>query len=208
VLLSAILVGGLALMVFPVPPLFEKWRLLPEQWNTAYPRFEAMRACLEICRDAGAWGFGSGTFASIFPHYAQEMAVSARGVWRHAHCDYLEWFIEWGYFGFLLWGFVPLGALVRVARRFLQEKSTHRRSEAACTGAALVALGLHALADFPVFNPGVQMLVVFWLGSAWSVRSSVSGTSVKTVQNKRRTASKGAAPRMTKFGFRPVLPHF
>ena len=183
VLVSALLVGVLALMVFPVPPLFEKWRLLPAQWNTAYPRFEAMKACLEICRDAGAWGFGLGTFSSVFPHYSHDMAVSARGVWRHAHCDYLEWLIEWGYLGCLIWSFLPLGALVRVCCRFFQEKSAHRRSEAACTGAALVALGLHALADFPVFNPGVQVLAVFWLGSAWSARASAINTGGKTAQH-------------------------
>ena len=194
VLLSAILVGGLALMVFPVPPLFEKWRLLPAQWNTAYPRFEAMKACWEICRDAGAWGFGLGTFASVFPHYSHEMAVSARGVWRHAHCDYLEWFIEWGYLGCLLWSFLPLGALVRVCGRYLQEKSAHRRSEAACTGAALVALGLHALADFPVFNPGVQVLAVFWLGNAWSARVPSSGPGLRKDQSQTREFLNGAMP--------------
>ena len=201
VLFSAVLVGGLALMVFPVPPLFEKWRLLPAQWNSSYPRFEAMKACLEICRDAGAWGFGPGTFGAVFPHYAQEMAVSARGVWRHAHCDYLEWFIEWGFLGFLLWSFLPLGALVRVGFRFFQEKSVHRRNEAACIGAALVALGLHALADFPVFNPGVQMLAVFWLGSAWSVRPPACGASVKPSQHGRS----GGAPQPSRFVLRPAF---
>ena len=192
VLVSAILVGGLALMVFPVPPLFEKWRLLPTQWNTAYPRFEAMKACWEICRDAGAWGFGLGTFASVFPHYSHEMAVSARGVWRHAHCDYLEWFIEWGYLGCLLWSFLPLGALVRVCGRYFQEKSAHRRSEAACTGAALLALGLHALGDFPVFNPGVQVLAVFWLGNAWSARVPSTGPDLRKAQGKRKGSLKEA----------------
>ena len=208
VLFSAVLVGGLALMVFPVPPLFEKWRLLPQQWNTAYPRFEAMKACLEICRDAGAWGFGPGTFGAVFPHYAQEMAVSARGVWRHAHCDYLEWFIEWGYLGTLLWSFLPLGALVRVGVRFFQEKSVHRRNEAACIGAALVALGLHALADFPVFNSGVQLLAVFWLGGAWSVRASASVAGEKLSQHARSGTAPGSTPRAPRFVLRPAFEQF
>lgn len=195
-------------MVFPVPPLFEKWRLLPQQWNTAYPRFEAMKACLEICRDAGAWGFGPGTFGAVFPHYAQEMAVSARGVWRHAHCDYLEWFIEWGYLGTLLWSFLPLGALVRVGVRFFQEKSVHRRNEAACIGAALVALGLHALADFPVFNSGVQLLAVFWLGGAWSVRASASVAGEKLSQHARSGTAPGSTPRAPRFVLRPAFEQF
>lgn len=173
VLLSVLAVGVLGLLVFPVPPLFQKWRLLPEQWNSAYPRFEAMKACLETCGDAGAWGFGAGTFASVFPHYAHDMALTARGVWKHAHCDYLEWFIEWGALGFLLWSFLPAGAFLRSCICFFKETSAHRRSEAACTCAALLALGMHALADFPLFNPGVQLLAVFWLGSAWSARPSV-----------------------------------
>jgi hypothetical protein len=184
-LVAAFFVGGLALLVFPVPPLFEKWKLLPEQWSRAYPRFEAMRACLEICRDAGAWGFGPGTFAAVFPHYAQEMAESARGVWRHAHCDYLEWLIEWGWGGCLLWSFLPLGALVCVGVRFLGEKAVHRRTEAACNGAALVALGLHGLADFPLFNPAVQLLAVFWLGNAWSRRAPSREAKVVTTRPKQ-----------------------
>jgi hypothetical protein len=208
VLFSAILVGGLALMVFPVPPLFEKWRLLPEQWNTDYPRLEAMKACLEICRDAGAWGFGPGTFGAVFPHYAQEMAVSARGVWRHAHCDYLEWFIEWGYLGTLLWSFLPLGALARVGARLFQEKSVHRRNEAACIGAALVALGLHALADFPVFNPGVQVLAVFWLGSAWSARAPASVAGVKSSQHARTGTAPCSGLHAPRGGLKPAFEQF
>ena len=191
---SACLVGGLALLVFPVPPLFEKWKLLPEQARGAYPRFEAMKACFGICRDAGAWGFGPGTFAAVFPHYAQEMAVAARGAWRHAHCDYLEWFIEWGGIGGLLWSFLPLGAFIRVAVRFVREKSVYRRTEAACNGAALVALGLHALADFPVFNPAVQILAVFWLGNAWSAKASSGGWWVRRVRHPRSVSfQEGAA---------------
>jgi hypothetical protein len=208
VLLATVLVGGLALMVFPVPPLFEKWKLLPEQWNTTYPRFEAMKACLEISRDAGPWGFGLGTFASVFPHYAHEMAVSARGVWRHAHCDYLEWFIEWGYLGSLLWCFLPLGALLRVCSRFFTEKSAHRRSEAACVGAALVALALHAVADFPVFNPGVQLLAVFWLGSAWSTRAADPHAGGKTLRPSRLQTLPRSAPRAPLRGLHPALRHF
>lgn len=184
-LVTALFVGGLALFVFPVPPLFEKWKLLPEQWSRSYPRFEAMRACVEICRDAGAWGFGPGTFGSVFPHYAQEMAECARGVWRHAHCDYLEWMIEWGWGGCLLWSFLPLGALACVAVRFWSEKTVRRRAEAACNGAALLALALHGLADFPLFNPAVQLLAVFWLGNAWSQRPPSSGASVMKISSQR-----------------------
>jgi hypothetical protein len=190
---SACLIAGLALLVFPVPPLFEKWKLLPEQWNGAYPRFEAMKACLGICRDAGAWGFGPGTFAAVFPHYAQDMAVGARGVWRHAHCDYLEWFIEWGGVGSLLWSFLPLGALVRAGTRFVRETSVYRRTEAACSCAALVALGLHALADFAVFNPSVQILAVFWLGNAWSVRVVPGGARIPRGERRQRATLDGAA---------------
>jgi O-antigen ligase len=157
-------------MVFPIPPLFEKWKLLPEQWKTAYPRFEAIKACLEICRDAGAWGFGAGTFSSVFPHYAHGMATTARGVWRHAHSDYLEWFIEWGYLGSLLWSILPLGALARVSIRILNEELFCRRVEAICTLAALVAFSLHSLADFPLFSPALQITAVFWMGFAWSAQ--------------------------------------
>jgi hypothetical protein len=190
-LVPALFVGALALLVFPVPPLFEKWKLLPEQWGRDYPRFEAMRACLEVCLDAGVWGFGPGTFAAVFPHYAQGMAESARGVWRHAHCDYLEWVIEWGWGGCLLWSFLPIGAFIRVCRRFWAEQSVHRRADAACNGAALVALGLHAVADFPLFNPGVQVLAVFWLGNAWSMGAPLAGTEVSKMRSLRREVAGG-----------------
>ncbi len=166
----------LSLAVFQVHPLLEKWRMLPQQWTLSNPRVEAAGVSLKITHDAGLWGFGPGTFQAVFPQYTAGTSNSIAGVWKHAHCDYLEFWIEWGCVGALCWlslllrgvlGMFPLNAhpvLIPANGRNYREK--------ACGLAALGALGLHAIADFPLQNPSVLLVSLFWLGCTWSNNKS------------------------------------
>jgi hypothetical protein len=168
----------LSLAVFQVHPLLEKWRMLPQQWTLSNPRVEAARVSLKITRDAGFWGFGPGTFQAVFPQYTAGASKSIAGVWKHAHCDYLEFWIEWGCVGGLFWLCLLLGGVFQVlSLKVPPTMSPLSRSrsdfrEKACGVAALCALGLHAIADFPLQNPSVLLVAFFWLGCAWSGQKS------------------------------------
>lgn len=166
--LATLFLGGLALAVFPTLPLVEKWQRYSGQLHAVNPRVEAFGIAMEMLRDAGAWGMGAGTFGAAFPHYAHSLSEAGRGVWRHAHCDYLEWLVEWGWVGALVWGVLPLGAIWGVVQKVRFSPNWADRREALCVGFALGALALHALADFPLHNPGIQLVGVVWLGLAWS----------------------------------------
>ena len=168
----------LSVAVFQVHPLFEKWRMLPQQWTLSNPRVEAARVSFKITRDAGFWGFGPGTFQAVFPQYTAGASKSIAGVWKHAHCDYLEFWIEWGCVGGLFWLCLLLGGVFEaLLLKVPPSMATLSRSrsdfrEKACGVAALSALGLHAIADFPLQNPSVLLVAFFWLGCAWSGHKS------------------------------------
>jgi hypothetical protein len=170
--LCLLALAAFSLAVFQVHPLLEKWRILPQQWTLSNPRVEAARVSLKITHDSGFWGFGPGTFQAVFPQYTAGASKSIAGVWKHAHCDYLEFWIEWGCIGGLFWLGLLLGGVFEVffrqAPHSIAPLSRHAFREKACGIAALCAIGLHAIADFPLQNPSVLLVAFFWLGCAWS----------------------------------------
>lgn len=149
---------GLAAL-FPVPPILQKWRLLPQQWNENNPRLQAWKIALIAAPDASLWGLGPGSFPLIFPFYANRVPHSLKGRWVHAHCDYLELWIERGAAGALLMAGLFGGTLMRLLMR--------RRAGLMCHAAALGGVCLHAAADFPFQNPCVQLLAGLWMVQVW-----------------------------------------
>ncbi len=186
-----VLLSGLGLLVllwfvFPVLPLVEKWRMLPEQWHRTYSRIETIRACWEMAKDAGGWGMGPGTFGAAYPYYAVGTGDLTQGAWKHAHCDYLELWIEWGLAGCACWAVVVLGGAWRFAKESFWVPRCSSTGSMQGVGAmmglcALCALALHAVADFPVHNPSVLLTALFWLSCAWA--GAESKRAVGTIES-------------------------
>jgi len=152
-------------------------------WVVAGPRWLAMAgdltrknerllvegACLRIIPEAGCWGFGPGTFSHVFPHYTSYLGDAIAGFWKYAHEDYLQTFIEWGWIGASILGFIFLGGIVIGFRRFLKMTwlSSRDRIFLFTTCVALTGVALHALVDFPLQIASLQLYTAVYLGIAW-----------------------------------------
>lgn len=178
-MVPVVLAGVIAIfLLFPTPPILQKWKLLPHQWTRENTRLQAWTISLTAARDASVWGMGTGCFPLVFPCYANTVRHTLQGRWLHAHCDYLEFWIERGAAGTVLAGILMLG----MVRRLSAGRSVHDP----CTVVALGGVFLHALADFPFQNPSVQTLACLWMAQAWQ--------SVPSARSARgeRLSTKGA----------------
>jgi hypothetical protein len=173
---AAVVIGAIALAavaeVSGSSQAVEKWTWLNGQLNTANPRYIVAQVCCDMARDSGLCGFGPGTFALAFPHYTPPVGDAIRGVWRYAHQDYLQTFIEWGALGTLFWSILLFGAITRFFEGNLHpEPDPHLRLACAL---ALIATALHALVDFPFQIASLQLYVAVLCGIGWACGSPIS----------------------------------
>lgn len=164
---ASILLITLVFSVFPVPPQVAKWMAHSDQVFGSNPRFEAMKVCGQIAKDSGLWGMGPGSFALVFPFYAsQSTSIEVlQGFWRHAHCEYIELFIEWGWIGILPWVWIAAFVAYRAARKAFSHSPT-QSWESICTASAIGIISLHSVMDSPLQNPSVLMITAFWAACA------------------------------------------
>jgi O-antigen ligase len=155
-------------------------------WETSWKRIARLgldashRSPVEVYRtmvpEAGWFGFGPGTFEAIFPafqltyDYGDEKATAewTEGFWRHAHQDYYQTLIEWGYLGTILWAILFLGGLGRACRTLFQGRvdATGKKWLSAAI-LALAGVLLHACVDFPLQVASIQLYVAVLLGICW-----------------------------------------
>lgn len=155
-----------------------KWKQLITEGQTLHGRLDAQQACLLAIQDHGLYGTGAGTFHYAFPPYKDRIA-GLTGYWEHAHQDWLQTIIEWGWPGFGAWALIFALAMFRLWNRIA--KARRRGRPELTAGAAFIALLLllvHALGDFPLQIPALQWLAVFYLAVAWG--------NVKRRHRKRR----------------------
>jgi O-antigen ligase len=148
----------------------ERWDQLLASDGLSNGRITAFRCCMTILPDSGWFGTGPGTFRLVFPYYTPPFKDLGSGVWTHAHQDYLQGLIEWGYVGFLLWVMLFGGAIFAGIRQLqASRKGGQLDIPISVAMLALALLLLHALVDFPLQIPSIQYVVVFYLALLWSV---------------------------------------
>ena len=134
------------------------------------PRLLAAQAAVTMLPDAGPWGIGAGNFGIAFPHYTNYLGDRIAGIWTHAHNDYLETAIEWGWVGAAVWGVLLFGGIVlglRNYRRLGRQMRTTDRMFLFSTTLALVGVALHAVVDFPLQMASLQFYAATYLGIGW-----------------------------------------
>lgn len=107
---------------------------------------------------SGFWGSGPGTFEPVFAEVIREDSLPVKGRWDFAHNDYLQTLSEWGVIPFL--ALLTLGCAA-VTKGFRLWCSKGEGSSTALMGwggaLALSGLMLHALVDFPLQIPSIQL---------------------------------------------------
>ncbi len=149
-----------------------------------YGRFLMWQSALPIAGDAGPVGYGPGSFKLLLPfseHFVPALyrhwivtpyiGQQPTPVWCHAHNEYLQATVEWGWIGALLlialvW--VPALRLCRIAWNL---KLQQHREGWLVTGLAggLIGVLLHAGIDIPMQSPVVAVSVALLAGIGWGL---------------------------------------
>ena len=157
------------------------WEQLEQQISPNYVRFLVQQATLKMLPFSGWFGFGPGTFETMFPYFTGYLGDKVAGIWVYAHEDYLQTVVEYGYAGAAVWSLLFFGGLVAAIHgSFNDSLRTYDRIE--CRGAtlALTGIALHSLVDFPLQVYSIQLYVMALLAYAW--------TRTRTSVRKRDTA--------------------
>lgn len=153
-------------------PALARWTLAIQQaMLVTGGRLGVAHVCLRIIPQGGLWGFGPGSFTSLFPYATLPEGSSLRGFWRFAHEDYLQTAVEWGWVGAALWGSLVLGGLFSAFFLTLRPRRKVRmrtRLLLWSVGCSLLGCALHAAVDFPLQIPSLSLWFLLLLAVAWS----------------------------------------
>ena len=150
-------------------------------------RLLATEVGIKAVPKAGLFGYGPGTFRTVFPRLnADANNLAGSGTWRFLHEDYLQTAIEWGWIGSALWSVLFFGGIAaalislrkqRALRKGPRAKSMEqgakewsrrRRLILPLATIALIGVALHAIVDFPLQIESIQLYVATCLGICWA----------------------------------------
>ncbi|NLT71096.1 MAG: O-antigen ligase family protein [Verrucomicrobiaceae bacterium] len=169
-LVSAIVCLSAALVVL-LPTLLQSadnWDNLLSEGQSWRGRKAAASACLAMIADNPLFGTGPGTFHLAFPFYTSQLE-GFHHFWTHAHQDYLQTMVEWGLPGFAAWAVLFAGAILRGGQRN-RKTVPHENLSDKFALLALALVLIHAMVDFPLQIPAIQLAAAIPLGILWSSR--------------------------------------
>ncbi len=152
-----------------------------------HSRWEATRTTLQIFAERPWFGIGAGTFHCAFPYYQPH---SLNGFFLYAHNDWAQYLAELGIQGTLLI-LATIALLFGVDTRSLRtSRDISDTSLPPLSGfiAGLLAVGLHALIDFPLHLPAVTLLATVWAVFALCLRSTPTTVSIDEKSSTEHTS--------------------
>jgi len=164
---GALCAAVLASLVIPVASRsFGNWAWELDNGGSLAGRLQCYRICLDAIAAGGPFGFGPGTFQYVFPYFATPYGNQTGGLWNHAHQEYLQAMIEWGWLGaapwFALFGLALWRYLSRKRSASNNRPGLHGTSKTAAF-IAIVLLCAHAMIDFPLRIAAIQLYATVYL---------------------------------------------
>ena len=112
-------------------------------------------ACWYASKTSPAWGYGLGSFTSVYPFYRQ---AEVRDLYyEYAHSDWVELLLEFGWVGSLpiaIWAFA---AAAYPLRERWNRTSPIRRSLGSVLAIGILGCLVHAAMDFPLKIASIQL---------------------------------------------------
>ncbi len=170
--LVAVIIGGLVFTV-GFDETVRRWKLFGREISEQNARLQTARVCLRIIPDTGWFGSGPGTFETLFPRYQLLGNYAVKEKWVHAHQDYLQTVIEWGFVGAGVWAVFVFGGFIQSLRaRFGGGARWPARDRALyfVILTSLLGVAIHSTFDYPLQVASIQLYVAVLLGMLWSSR--------------------------------------
>ncbi len=112
-------------------------------------------------------GSGLGSYETTFPRY---QGADVKGLWDHAHNDYLEFAAETGVIGVWLLGVATLLTLAMVLNAQFRRHGSLNRGIAFGVTMAITALFIHSIVDFNLQIPANAATFMLILALGWVAR--------------------------------------
>jgi hypothetical protein len=171
--------------ITPPPPPAEWPRLMrddlviPYQQSNLFQqdRLASYALALDCIKARPLLGFGPGGWmAAASEHSLNPLLRTFYLYLQFTHQDYLQAIIEWGLVGTALWGFLVLGGVWRALARLLREGPQTDPVFIGCA-AALAAVLIQSLIDFPLQIPANALYACVLAGLCWSRTRSTRASS-------------------------------
>jgi O-antigen ligase len=159
----------------------ERWRGVGEEAGESGYRAQVWKATWRTFGHDPWFGDGPGGYKVVLPtspyleSRLRQISIVSNHVpgqrvslWSNVHEDYLQTLVEWGVVGSLAWAGVVGGGLLALWRAARGSPAGSRdRLLLAGAGLALAGLFAHALVDFPLQVPSLQLYAAVLLGLGW-----------------------------------------
>jgi hypothetical protein len=165
-------VAFITLMLAAGGAALRRWHQLRSIEFAENPRLLMLRMATPMALDAGFFGDGPGSFKMIYPtseymihdlyrrwKVAPYIPGEAPSIYSYVHNDYLQFTIEWGWAGALLWLAILAAAVVNGVRAYHGDG----RLIVIVSLIALAAVLIHALVDWPLQVASLQLDVAVYL---------------------------------------------
>ena len=136
-------------------------------------RDEVGRHSLRLWQDYPLFGSGAGSYQGVFPRYRQ--GDDGKGIYEHAHNDYLEFLSEYGIIGSVFPAGVVIVALLNSVIAQRKRRNQLARGIGFAATMAITAMLIHATVEFNLQIPAYAATFMVILATAWLARYLESG---------------------------------
>lgn len=131
-------------------------------------RDEVVLDALKIIPDFPLFGSGAGSFYSIYPGY---QSTNFSAFYDHAHNDYLQFVVEFGFLGFLMLVALVAFSLYKSLRAIYRRKNSIFKGVGVACTMGILGMLIHISADFPLQSYANSAYFVIFISLSMVINS-------------------------------------